>query len=276
MIRDRLEWVYDLFKEIQSSECICQGQQHITSFSADHLACSVHLYWRVLLLKCNSKLRFTFWCCFNNFTEKVIWLRCVKIFEKCVRINFLGIGLCCKCFIISSLIVYCFYFFHLTDVFSLAAVIQTQEEKDLHHPLDLMMMTTLQMVTTIPTRNLPLQPRPRNLWDQDHITTDSTKNRHPPSNLRDHPHPQEPIRRNLYISESEKKYTSPPTKMHCWLFLYFCKICQEIMLPFVQLTFIISSLGISWTRNSDFSWKCLISFYVVKKFVFSFVSYSSL
>lgn len=113
------------------------------------------------------------------------------------------------------------------------------------------------MVTTIPTRNLPLQPRPRNLWDQDHITTDSTKNRHPPSNLRDHPHPQEPIRRNLYISESEKKYTSPPTKMHCWLFLYFCKICQEIMLPFVQLTYIISSLGISWTRNSDFSWKCL-------------------
>lgn len=110
MIRDRLEWVYDLFKEIQSSECICQGQQHITSFSADHLACSVHLYWRVLLLKCNSKLRFTFWCCFNNFTEKVIWLRCVKIFEKCVRINFLGIGLCCKGFIISSLIVYCSLF----------------------------------------------------------------------------------------------------------------------------------------------------------------------
>lgn len=59
-------------------------------------------------------------------------------------------------------------------------------------------------------------------------------------------------------------------------FFIFVKICQEIMLPFVQLTFIMSSLGKSWTRNSDFSWKCLKSFYVVKKFVFSFVSYSSL
>lgn len=71
----------------------------------------MYLYWRVLLLKCNLKLRFIFWCCFNNFIEKVIWLRCVKIFEKCVRINFLGIGLCCKCFIIFFLIVYCFLFF---------------------------------------------------------------------------------------------------------------------------------------------------------------------
>lgn len=56
------------------------------------------------------KIKIYIWCCFINFTEKVIWLRCVKIFEKCVRINFLGIGLCCKCFIISSLIVYCSLF----------------------------------------------------------------------------------------------------------------------------------------------------------------------
>lgn len=143
------------------------------------------------------------------------------IFKKYVRKS----GLCCKCFIITSLILYgCSLFLSFNWCISLAAVIQTQEEKDLHHPLDLMMMTTQQMVTTIPTRNLPLQPHPRNLWDQDHITTDSTRNRHPPSQPHDHPHPQEPIRRNLYISESEKKkYTSHSTKMHCWLFLYFCK-----------------------------------------------------
>lgn len=177
------------------------------------------------------------------------------IFKKYVRKS----GLCCKCFIITSLILYgCSLFLSFNWCISLAAVIQTQEEKDLHHPLDLMMMTTQQMVTTIPTRNLPLQPHPRNLWDQDHITTDSTRNRHPPSQPHDHPHPQEPIRRNLYISESEKKNTHHILpKCIVDYFFIFVKICQEIMLPFVQLTFIMSSLGKSWTRNSDFSWKCL-------------------
>lgn len=177
------------------------------------------------------------------------------IFKKYVRKS----GLCCKCFIITSLILYgCSLFLSSNWCISLAAVIQTQEEKDLHHPLDLMMMTTQQMVTTIPTRNLPLQPHPRNLWDQDHITTDSTRNRHPPSRPHDHPHPQEPIRRNLYISESEKKNTHHILpKCIVDYFFIFVKICQEIMLPFVQLTFIMSSLGKSWTRSSDFSWKCL-------------------
>ena len=107
--------------------------------------------------------------------------------------------------------------------FPLSAVTQTLEEKDLPHPPDPMMMTTRQMVTMIPTRSLPHQPRPLTPWGQDLTTTDSTRKRPQASRHPDHPRPQEPIRRNLYISESEKKqYTSQPTpKKHCWLFLLF-------------------------------------------------------
>lgn len=92
--------------------------------------------------------------------------------------------------------------------FPLSAVTQTLEEKDLRHPPDPMMMTTRQMVTMIPTRSLPHQPHLLIPWGQDLTTTDSTRKRLSASRHPDHPRPQEPIRRNLYISESEKNNTS--------------------------------------------------------------------
>lgn len=92
--------------------------------------------------------------------------------------------------------------------FPLSAVTQTLEEKDLRHPPDPMMMTTRQMVTMIPTRSLPHQPHLLIPWGQDLTTTDSTRKRLPASRHPDHPRPQEPIRQNLYISESEKNNTS--------------------------------------------------------------------
>lgn len=114
-------------------------------------------------------------------------------------------------------------------------------EMDLHHPLELMMTTIQQMVTTILTRNH--QHHLQNLLDQDHIMTDSTRNRHPVRPLEDRPHPQGLTKPNLYISDIKKfKIHVTTFQSALFIFLLFFWLHQEIVVAFVLFTRVISRL----------------------------------
>lgn len=102
-------------------------------------------------------------------------------------------------------------------IYFLSAVTLIHMEMDLHHPLELMMTTIQQMVTTILTRNH--QHHLQNLLDQDHIMTDSTRNRHPVRPLEDRPHPQGLTKPNLYISDI-KKFKIHVTTFQSALFIF--------------------------------------------------------
>lgn len=126
-------------------------------------------------------------------------------------------------------------------IYFLSAVTLIHMEMDLHHPLELMMTTIQQMVTTILTRNH--QHHLQNLLDQDHIMTDSTRNRHPVRPLEDRPHPQGLTKPNLYISDIKKfKIHVTTFQSALFIFLLFFWLHQEIVVAFVLFTRVISRL----------------------------------